>query len=86
MFKPKSKICNIIARDAFLLTKTKRLITKSESIKLAQKDFKSKYDWMGKENHRKLFKEFKLDHTTKWYMHKQELLFENEMYKVLWDF
>ena len=33
--------------------------------------------------HRELCKKLKLDHTTKWYMHKPESTLEN---KILWDF
>ena len=33
-----------------------------------------------------LYKKFKFDHTTKWYMHKPEPVQANETLKFLWDF
>ena len=45
--------------------------------KWAQKEYKTRYNWMGK---------LKFDPTTKKYMHKPESVLENEMHKILWDF
>ena len=33
-----------------------------------------------------LGKKFKSDHTNKWYIYNLELVLENEMHKILWDF
>ena len=41
----------------------------SECSKLAQEEYKTRYDWVGKVIHRKLCKKLKLDHSKKWYMH-----------------
>ena len=47
-------------------------------IKLAQKEYETKHDWM--------CKKLKVDHATKWYTHKHESVQENEVHKILWDF
>ena len=41
----------------------------SERSKLAQKEYKSRNDWVGKVIHWAMCKKFKFDHTNKWYMH-----------------
>ena len=48
-----------------------------------QKEYKCRYDWVGKLIHRELRKKLKFDHTDKWYMHKPESVLE--MHKILWD-
>ena len=59
----------------------------SEYSKLAQKEYKTKHDWVGKVIHRELCKKFKFDHTkTNVYMHDPKTVMENETRKVLWDF
>ena len=45
----------------------------SECIKLAQKQYKTRHDWVGKVIHRKLT----FDHTTIWYIHEPEFVQEN---------
>ena len=47
---------------------------------------KTGHSWVGKVIPWELCKRLKLDHTTKWYMHKSELILENETHKFLWDF
>ena len=39
----------------------------SECSKLAQKEYKSRHDWVGKVIHWEMCKKFKFDHTNKWY-------------------
>ena len=56
-----------------------------EYSKLAQKEYKARYDWVGKVIHREFCKKFKFDHTNKWYMHNPESVLENEMHKLFWD-
>ena len=56
----------------------------NECCTLAQKEYKTTHDWMGKVIHWELYK--KTDHTNKWYMHKSESVLENENNKILWDF
>ena len=58
----------------------------SECSKLAQTGYKTSHDWAGKVIHWELCKKWKLDHTTKWYMHKPKSVPENEKYKILLDF
>ena len=41
---------------------------------------------MEKVIHWELCKKMKFDWTTKWYMHKQKFILENETYKILRDF
>ena len=58
----------------------------SECSKLAQKEYKTRHDWVGKLIHWELCKKLKFDHMNKWYIHNQEFFLENEMHKLLWDF
>ena len=58
----------------------------SECSKLAQKEYKTQYDWVGKEIYWKLDKKLEFDHTTKWYIHKSESVLENATHKILFGF
>ena len=58
----------------------------SECSKLAQKEYKSRYDWVGKVIHWEMCKKFKFDDTNKWYMQNPASVLENETNKLLWDF
>ena len=58
----------------------------SECSKLAQKEYKTRHDWMGKVIHWEMCKKFKFDHMNKWYMHNPAAVLENDTYKLLWDF
>ena len=40
-----------------------------EFSKLVQKEYKTRYDWVGKVIHWEMCKKFKFDHRNKWYMH-----------------
>ena len=55
----------------------------SECIKLAQKEYKTCYDWV---IHWELCKKLKFDHMNKWYMHNPEYVQENKTHKLFWDF
>ena len=44
----------------------------NECSKLAQKEYKTRHDKVGKVIHWQLCKKFKFDHTNKWYMYKPE--------------
>ena len=57
----------------------------SEWSKLAQKEYKTRHDWVGKVIHWELCKKFIFDHTNKWYMHNPASLLENDTHKFLWD-
>ena len=43
-----------------------------QSYKLAQREYKTRHDWVGNMIHWELFKKLKFDHTKKWYMHNPE--------------
>ena len=58
----------------------------SESSKLAQKEYKTRHDWMGKVIHWEMWKKFKFNHVNKWYMHNSASVQENDTHKLLWDF
>ena len=57
----------------------------SECSKLAQKDNKTRHDWVGKVIHWEMCKKCKFDYTNKWYVHNSAAVMENDTYK-LWDF
>ena len=52
----------------------------SKCSKLAQKEYKTRHDWVGKVIHREMSKKFKFDH-----MNLASVL-ENDTHKLLWDF
>ena len=58
----------------------------SECSKLAQKEYKTRHDWVGKVIHLELCKKFRFDHTNKWYMHNPAPVLENDTHKPQWDF
>ena len=58
----------------------------SECCKLAQKEYKTRHDRVGKEIHWEMCKKFKFDHANKWYMHNPAPVPENGTHKFLWDF
>ena len=59
---------------------------KSRCSKLAQKEYKTRHDWVGKGIHWEMCKKLKLDHTNKLYMHNPASVLENDTHKLLWDF
>ena len=54
--------------------------------KVAQKDYKTRHDWVGKLTHCKLYKKLKLEYSNKSYIHNPESIQENETDKLHWDF
>ena len=58
----------------------------SECRKLAQKEYKTRHNWVGKVIHWEMFKKLKFDHTNKWYMHNPGSVLENDTHKLQWDF
>ena len=58
----------------------------SECSKLAQKEYKTRHEWVGKVIHWEMCKKFKFDHTNKWYMHNPAAVLENDTHKLIWDF
>ena len=49
---------------------------------MAQKEHKTRHDWVGKVVNWELCKKLKFDHTTKWYVHKSESVLENDTLKI----
>ena len=58
----------------------------SECSKLAQKECKTRHNWVGKVIHWEMCKKFRFDHTNKWYMHNPAPVLEIDTHKLLWDF
>ena len=58
----------------------------SKCSKLAQKEYKTRHNWVGKVIYWELCKKFKFDHTNKQYRHNPASALENETHKLLWDF
>ena len=50
----------------------------SECSKLAQKEYKTRHDWVGKVIYWKMRNKFKFDHTNKWYMLNQAAVWMND--------
>ena len=58
----------------------------SECIKLAQKEYKTKHDWVDKGISWELCKKLKFDEANKWHMHNTESVLVKETHKLQWDF
>ena len=58
----------------------------SEYSKIAQKEYKTKHDWVGKVIHWEMCKKFKFDHTNRWYMHKPIYFLKNDTHKLQRNF
>ena len=58
----------------------------SECSKLAQKEYKTRLDWVGKMIPWEICKKFKFDQRNKWYMHNPAPVLENNTHKLLWEF
>ena len=58
----------------------------NECSKLAQKEYRTRHDWVGKMIKWELCKKFKFDHTNKCCIHNIESVLENETHKILWNF
>ena len=57
----------------------------SEFSKLAQKEYKTRQDWLGKVIHWEMCKKFKFDHMNEWYMHNPASVQEKDTHKLLWE-
>ena len=53
---------------------------------MAQKEYKSRSECVGKVIHWELCKRLKFDHADKCYMHKSESAPDKEMHTILWNF
>ena len=56
----------------------------SKCSKLAQKEYKTRHDRVGKVIYWELCKKVKIDPTAKWYMHNPESILDNATHKILW--
>ena len=54
--------------------------------KLAQKEFKTRLDWVGSDLLGIVLEIKTIDHLIKLYIHKSEFVQDNEMYQILSDF
>ena len=50
--------------------------------KLAQREYKTRHNWMGKVINWEWCKKLKFDHMNKWYMHNPESVLKNETHKL----
>ena len=57
----------------------------SECSKLAQKEYKTRHDWVGKVINWEMWKKLKFDHMNKWYLHNPAPVLQNDTHKLLWD-
>ena len=53
---------------------------------MAQKEHKTRHDWVGKVINWKMWKKFKFVKKNKWYMHNPAPVLENNTHKLLRDF
>ena len=58
----------------------------SECNKMAQKEYKRRHDWIGRKIHWEVCGKCGLDTKDRWYEHELQSLYEDEEYKILWDF
>ena len=58
----------------------------SECSKVAEKEYMTRHDWVGKVIHWEMCKKFKFDHINKWYMHNPAAVLANDTHKLLWGF
>ena len=58
----------------------------SKSSKLAQKEYKTWHNLLGKVIHWESWRKFKFDLTNEWYMQNPEFLLEIETHKPFWNF
>ena len=53
-----------------------------ECSELAQKEYKTRHDWVGKMIQWEMCKKLNFDHAKKWYMHNAEFVLENETHNA----
>ena len=59
---------------------------RDECRKLAQREYNTRHNWVGKVIYSEFCKRSKFYHVNKWYMHCPESVLENEKHRILWDF
>ena len=70
----------------YVVIESKRNHKIRERSKLAQKEYKTRHEWIGKVIHWELCKELKFNHKNIWYLHNLASVLENETHKLLWNF
>ena len=58
----------------------------SECSKVPRKEYKNWHDWVEKVINCEFCKNLRFHPINKWYMQKSEPVFENETFKILWDY
>ena len=58
----------------------------SKCSRLAQEEYKSRHNWLGKMFHWELCKQLKFHYTNKWYTHQPKTVLENRTHKILQAF
>ena len=56
-----------------------------ECSKLAQNEYETRHNWVGKVIPWEMCKKLKFDHTNKWYLHNPASVLENDTHELLWD-
>ena len=79
----KAKIDKMQLNCKCMLCREKDEIINYRVSKLAEKEYKTKSNLVGKVIHWKMSKKSKFDHATKSYTYKPEIVLENEMCKIL---
>ena len=75
----KSKLCGYIDETVNFLIR--------ECSKIEQSEYKIKHDWEGKVVYWQSCNRLHTNnHTNKGYQHKQEIVLENDMHNIVWDF
>ena len=71
-----------VASIVYVVIEMKQL---NKCSKLALKEYKNRYDCMGKVIYWELYKKLNFRYTGKRYMHRLDAVLENELHKILWD-
>ena len=58
----------------------------SESLKLTQREYKRRHDWVGRRIHWDICRANGTHLKSKWYEHQPEAVIENDSCKILWHF
>ena len=56
-----------------------------ECPKIAQREYKRRYDWIGRRIHWEIYRGNGIHVKSKWYEHQPEAVIENYSYKILWN-
>ena len=79
-----AKIDNIQENSKWMFCEDRDETVNREYSKLAQKEHKTRHNWLGKVSDWELCKSLEFSHSIKCYMYKPESVFENETHTLLW--